>query len=163
MTHERVKKKNKQRASEMNLAAMLLCIVFCFLVCHFPRILLNVHEFFMLDDMIDCGAGKWFFYESVLPDDQFSFKVGNTVLNRIFFECRFVQSSGKTSLCSANFIQNAFEWNFGDKYCFWLFEKIFFPYFEFMLQRALLFMKGLQMEEKSNFTASKNVPTLLHL
>ena len=71
MTHERVKKKNKQRASEMNLAAMLLCIVFCFLVCHFPRILLNVHEFFMLDDMIDCGAGKWFFYESVLPDDKF--------------------------------------------------------------------------------------------
>ncbi len=58
MTHERVKKKNKQRASEMNLAAVLLCIVFLFLVCHFPRILLNVHEFFMLDDMIECGNGK---------------------------------------------------------------------------------------------------------
>ena len=32
MTHERVKKKNRQRASEMNLAAILLCIVFLFLV-----------------------------------------------------------------------------------------------------------------------------------
>ena len=58
MTHERVKKKNKQRASEINLAVMLLCIVFFFLVCHFPRILLNVHEFFMLEDMISCGPGK---------------------------------------------------------------------------------------------------------
>ena len=58
MTHERVKKKNKQRASEMNLAAVLLCIVFLFLVCHFPRILLNVHEIFMLADMTACGDGK---------------------------------------------------------------------------------------------------------
>lgn len=57
MTHERVKKKNKQRASEMNLAAILLCIVFLFLVCHFPRILLNVHELFMLENMIVCGVG----------------------------------------------------------------------------------------------------------
>ena len=55
MTHERTKKRNKQRASEMNLAAILLCIVILFLICHFPRILLNVHEFFMLDDMILCG------------------------------------------------------------------------------------------------------------
>ena len=55
MTHERVKKKNKQRASEMNLAAILLCIVFLFLVCHFPRILLNVHEIFMLAEMTACG------------------------------------------------------------------------------------------------------------
>jgi len=65
MTHERVKKKNKQRASEINLAVMLLCIVFFFLVCHFPRILLNVHEFFMLEDMISCGPEfippVWFF------------------------------------------------------------------------------------------------------
>ena len=61
MTHERVKKKNKQRASEMNLAAILLCIVFLFLVCHFPRILLNVHELFMLGDMLACGAGKTLF------------------------------------------------------------------------------------------------------
>ena len=60
MTHERVKKKNKQRASEMNLAAILLCIVFLFLVCHFPRILLNVHEIFMLGDMMACGNGKTF-------------------------------------------------------------------------------------------------------
>ena len=59
MTHERVKKKNKQRASEMNLAAILLCIVFLFLVCHFPRILLNVHEIFMLADMTACGDGKF--------------------------------------------------------------------------------------------------------
>ena len=58
MTHERVKKKNKQRASEMNLAAILLCIVFLFLVCHFPRILLNVHEIFMLGDMMTCGNGE---------------------------------------------------------------------------------------------------------
>jgi len=55
MTHERTRKRNKQRASEMNLAAILLCIVILFLICHFPRILLNVHEFFMLDDMILCG------------------------------------------------------------------------------------------------------------
>ena len=61
MTHERVKKKNSQRASELNLAVMLLCIVFFFLVCHFPRILLNVHEFFMLEDMISCGPGKCLF------------------------------------------------------------------------------------------------------
>ena len=69
MTHERVKKKNKQRASEMNLAAILLCIVFLFLVCHFPRILLNVHEIFMLGDMMTCGNGEsfdrlfWIIYE----------------------------------------------------------------------------------------------------
>lgn len=30
-------------------------IVFLFLVCHFPRILLNVHEIFMLADMTACG------------------------------------------------------------------------------------------------------------
>ncbi|TRY73705.1 hypothetical protein TCAL_00917, partial [Tigriopus californicus] len=54
MTHERTRKKNKQKASEMNLAAILLCIVFLFFICHFPRILLNVHEFFMLADMIQC-------------------------------------------------------------------------------------------------------------
>ena len=56
MTHERVKKKNKQRASEMNLAAILLCIVFLFLVCHFPRIILNVHEVFMQAKILACGA-----------------------------------------------------------------------------------------------------------
>ena len=37
MTHERTRKNNKQKASEMNLAAILLCIVFLFLICHFPR------------------------------------------------------------------------------------------------------------------------------
>ena len=63
MTHERVKKKNKQRASEMNLAAILLCIVFLFLVCHFPRILLNVHELFMLSDMLACGDGMWIYLQ----------------------------------------------------------------------------------------------------
>ncbi len=55
MSHERTRRKNTQRASEMNLAAILLCIVFMFIVCHFPRILLNVHELIMLDDMIECG------------------------------------------------------------------------------------------------------------
>jgi hypothetical protein len=58
MAHERTKKKNKARASEMNLAAILLCIVFLFIVCHFPRIMLNVHEFFMTEDIIECGTGK---------------------------------------------------------------------------------------------------------
>lgn len=43
----------------MNLAAILLCIVFLFLVCHFPRILLNVHELFMLENMIVCGVGNF--------------------------------------------------------------------------------------------------------
>ena len=124
MTHERVKKKNKQRASEMNLAAMLLCIVFCFLVCHFPRILLNVHEFFMLDDMIDCGAGKSFLlWVSVARWSSVGLKLATLFSIAFFFKCRFVQSSAKTFFCSANFIQNAFEWNFGDKYCFWLFDK----------------------------------------
>ncbi len=59
MTHERTKKKNKQKASEMNLAAILLCIVFLFIVCHFPRIMLNVHEFFMTEDIIKCGSSKY--------------------------------------------------------------------------------------------------------
>ena len=58
MTHERTKKNNKQKASEMNLAAILLCIVFLFLICHFPRILLNVHEFFMSEDIIACEDGE---------------------------------------------------------------------------------------------------------
>jgi hypothetical protein len=58
MMHERTRRNNKQKASEMNLAAILLCIVFLFLVCHFPRIMLNVHEFFMLDAMIACGTGQ---------------------------------------------------------------------------------------------------------
>ena len=56
MTHERTRKRNTQRASEMNLAAILLCIVFLFIICHFPRILLNVHEVFMLEEIIDCEA-----------------------------------------------------------------------------------------------------------
>mgnify|MGYP001211778462 CR=1 FL=1 len=34
---------------------LLFSIVFLFLVCHFPRILLNVHEIFMLADMTACG------------------------------------------------------------------------------------------------------------
>ena len=111
MTHERVKKKNKQRASEMNLAAMLLCIVFCFLVCHFPRILLNVHEFFMLDDMIDCGAGKSFFFLSVLPNVRFWLQNEENWQHCIksLFWMQVVQSSMKAFLCSANFIHNAFE------------------------------------------------------
>ena len=59
MSHERTRRKNTQRASEMNLAAILLCIVVVFIICHFPRILLNVHELIMLDDMIECGeSGK---------------------------------------------------------------------------------------------------------
>ena len=58
MTHERTRKRNKQKASEMNLAAILLCIVVLFFICHFPRILLNVHEFFMLDNMLECGSSK---------------------------------------------------------------------------------------------------------
>ena len=58
MSHERTRKKNKQKASELNLAVILLFIVFMFFVCHFPRILLNVHEFFMLEDMIECGSSK---------------------------------------------------------------------------------------------------------
>ena len=49
----------------MNLAAILLCIVFLFLVCHFPRILLNVHEIFMLGDMMTCGNGELDTYYTV--------------------------------------------------------------------------------------------------
>ena len=61
MSHERTRRKNTQRASEMNLAAILLCIVVVFIICHFPRILLNVHELFMLDNMLECGeSGKCF-------------------------------------------------------------------------------------------------------
>ena len=63
MTHERTKKQNKGRASEMNLAAILMCIVFLFFVCHFPRILLNVHEVFMVWDMLACGDGKWIYFQ----------------------------------------------------------------------------------------------------
>ena len=44
MTHERTKKNNKQKASEMNLAAILLCIVFVFLLCHFPRDLIQLEN-----------------------------------------------------------------------------------------------------------------------
>ena len=55
MSHERTRRKNTQRASEMNLAAILFCIVVVFIICHFPRILLNVHELIMLDDMMECG------------------------------------------------------------------------------------------------------------
>ena len=61
MSHERTRKKNKQKASELNLAVILLFIVFMFFVCHFPRILLNVHEFFMLEDMIQCGSSKYLY------------------------------------------------------------------------------------------------------
>ncbi|CAB4067152.1 unnamed protein product [Lepeophtheirus salmonis] len=65
MTHERTRKKNKQRAGEMNMAAILLCIVFLFMICHVLRILLNVNEIFMLDDIISCGDDftppAWFF------------------------------------------------------------------------------------------------------
>ena len=57
MTHERTKK-NKGKASEMNLAAILMCIVFIFLICNFPRIMLNVHEFFMTEDIIACEDGE---------------------------------------------------------------------------------------------------------
>ena len=58
MTHERTRKNNKQKASEMNLAAILLCIVVVFFICNLPRILLNVHELLMLDDMLECGKGE---------------------------------------------------------------------------------------------------------
>ncbi len=58
MTHERTRRRNKQKAGEMNLAAILLCIVVVFTICHSPRVMLNVHEFFMLDDMLRCGASE---------------------------------------------------------------------------------------------------------
>ncbi len=58
MTHERTRMRNKQKASEMNLAAILICIVIVFIICHSPRIMLNVHEFFMLDNMLRCGSGN---------------------------------------------------------------------------------------------------------
>ena len=54
MSHERTRKRNTQRASEMNLALVLICIVFIFIVCHIPRIVLNIHEVFMLDESIEC-------------------------------------------------------------------------------------------------------------
>ena len=57
MSHERTRRRNTQRASEMNLAAILLCIVVIFSICHFPRILLNVHELTMVDTMIECDKG----------------------------------------------------------------------------------------------------------
>ena len=55
MTHERTRKRNTQRASEMNLAVILVWIVIMFIVCHLPRIVLNIHEVFMLDEsMREC-------------------------------------------------------------------------------------------------------------
>ena len=54
MTHERTRKRNPQRASEMNLAVILVWIVFMFIICHLPRIVLNIHEVFMLDQSIKC-------------------------------------------------------------------------------------------------------------
>ena len=71
MSHERTRRKNTQRASEMNLAAILLCIVVVFIICHFPRILLNVHELFMLDNMLECG-------ESGIFDGFFSYGIVTT-------------------------------------------------------------------------------------
>ena len=88
MTHERTKKQNKGRASEMNLAAILMCIVFLFFVCHFPRILLNVHEVFMVWDMLACGDGKWIYFQhanKVIHPKHFEGKTDN------FFQFHFNQ------------------------------------------------------------------------
>ena len=76
MSHERTRRKNTQRASEMNLAAILLCIVVVFIICHFPRILLNVHELFMLDNMLECGESGLYASHFV----QFSSCTPNSVL-----------------------------------------------------------------------------------
>ena len=84
MSHERTRRKNTQRASEMNLAAILLCIVVVFIICHFPRILLNVHELFMLDNMLECGeSGKCFLIYQI-----FRIQHCNTIVyNIVLFHC----------------------------------------------------------------------------
>ena len=58
--HKRnVQEKNKEKASEMNLAMILLCIAIVFLVCHFLRIALNVIKNFMHSVFLACGYPNW--------------------------------------------------------------------------------------------------------
>ncbi|TRY78311.1 hypothetical protein TCAL_05014 [Tigriopus californicus] len=40
---------------EIKMASILLTIVFVFFGCHLPRVLLNLHEFFMATQIEDCG------------------------------------------------------------------------------------------------------------
>ncbi|XP_023333119.1 FMRFamide receptor [Eurytemora carolleeae] len=51
-THARCR---KSRSGEINLAAILVCIVVVFVVCNLLRVVLNVFELFWLDNIFRCG------------------------------------------------------------------------------------------------------------
>ena len=47
-----------RRSKEDNMAAIFMGFIFVFLVCHLPRLLLNIHELATLQDSIDCQAAE---------------------------------------------------------------------------------------------------------
>jgi len=47
--------RNSSTSNEMNLAGILVCIVIVFLICHFPRLLINCAEFLMTNSILMCS------------------------------------------------------------------------------------------------------------
>ena len=50
--HRRSHRNNSCHHNEMNLSVVLVCIVMVFLVCHVPRLVTNLAEFTMNDNII---------------------------------------------------------------------------------------------------------------
>ena len=94
-----------QMKEEDKLAMIFLAIVMVFLFCHLPRLIVNIHETFTLDNAMECfSAGKSGIPVWALMTSKIShlFLVINSAINFLFYTClspRFRQECKKLLKC----------------------------------------------------------------
>ena len=63
-TQKRQKKKDIRRKNEDSLAVVFMIIIFIFLICHSPRIILDIHELMTIKQSEYCNEINEFYYSS---------------------------------------------------------------------------------------------------
>lgn len=92
-----INKKSRKRSSrENNYSTILLLIVAIFIICHTPRVALNIYEAMEFEKTLICGPPLWSMYFHIFSDGLFP--ILNSTLN--FFIYFFAGKQFRNSLCS---------------------------------------------------------------
>jgi len=86
----------KSSSRDNNYSTILLLIVAIFIICHFPRVAMNIYEALEFDKISQCGPPMWSFYFNIFSGGLFP--VLNSTLN--FFIYFFAGKKFRNSFCA---------------------------------------------------------------
>ena len=79
--------RESRKSQEHELARVILTIVFIFTFCHILRMLLNIHEMIIIDDIIVCGRNAFSNWVLMFRDLSKVMLVINSSVNMIIYCC----------------------------------------------------------------------------